>query len=196
VQVAAELIPLARGHFPKSIHNGDKFALENACATIPARIGFKYGTFYPVQKPDFPPAKLFVFGFFLLGCFFTAELATLIAVASSPVFAKTELAVLAHCFFVAGLLAFFVCLLALSIDHGIVFSFTRVQGATRAQCSALLVFTLTFTERCLILLFWLCHGFTLSEIRDFAPVNVIAHLCAKKQASNCRQNSRCSRHKP
>jgi hypothetical protein len=34
LQVAAKLIPLARGHFPKSIHNGDKFALENACATI------------------------------------------------------------------------------------------------------------------------------------------------------------------
>jgi len=33
-RILAELIPLARGHFPKSIHNGDKFALENACATI------------------------------------------------------------------------------------------------------------------------------------------------------------------
>lgn len=57
--------------------------------------------------------------FFLLGCFFTAELAVLIAWTSSPVFSRTALAVLAHCFLVAGVLAFLVCLPALSIVHGI-----------------------------------------------------------------------------
>lgn len=34
LQVAAEFISTARKYFPKSMHNGDKFDLENACATI------------------------------------------------------------------------------------------------------------------------------------------------------------------
>jgi hypothetical protein len=31
---ASKLIDLARQYFPKSIHNSDKFQLENTCATI------------------------------------------------------------------------------------------------------------------------------------------------------------------
>jgi hypothetical protein len=38
LQLAVKLIPVARRHFPKSVRNGDKFDLENACATITAAI--------------------------------------------------------------------------------------------------------------------------------------------------------------
>ena len=31
---ALELIKIARGYFPKSVHNQDKFQLESACAAI------------------------------------------------------------------------------------------------------------------------------------------------------------------
>jgi len=34
LEYAAELIGVARKHFPKSMHNSDKFQLENTCATI------------------------------------------------------------------------------------------------------------------------------------------------------------------
>lgn len=34
LKLAAELIDVARKYFPKSMHNSDKFQLENACATI------------------------------------------------------------------------------------------------------------------------------------------------------------------
>lgn len=34
LRYAAELIPTARNYFPKSIHNGDRFRLENTCAAI------------------------------------------------------------------------------------------------------------------------------------------------------------------
>jgi len=34
LEYAAELIKIARNHFPKSMRNGDKFQLENTCATI------------------------------------------------------------------------------------------------------------------------------------------------------------------
>ena len=34
LECAAELIKVARNHFPKSIRNGDKFQLENTCAAI------------------------------------------------------------------------------------------------------------------------------------------------------------------
>jgi len=34
LKYAAELILIARRHFPKSIRNSDKFQLENTCAAI------------------------------------------------------------------------------------------------------------------------------------------------------------------
>lgn len=34
LQYALELIPIARGRFPKSIKHHDRFQLENVCATI------------------------------------------------------------------------------------------------------------------------------------------------------------------
>ena len=34
LEFAAQLIPIARRYFPKSIKNRDRFNLENTCATI------------------------------------------------------------------------------------------------------------------------------------------------------------------
>jgi hypothetical protein len=129
--------------------------------------------------------------FFLLGCFFTAAFAILTAFPSSPDFSRTALAVLAHCFFLAGVLAFFVCFIPLAKSHGMAVSYTRVQAPYARLQSVFRFFLLALVFRAWNLVF---HGFTLSIIRDFAPVNVMTHTRAKKKALNCRQNTRCNRH--